>query len=73
MKETEGLGEGFAESIGVEVAMDREGVLIITDSLSWLVTKTRLFSLLDRSLRNTELHLVFFIRKCKFGLSLRVS
>ena len=55
MKETEGLGEGFAESIGVEVAMDREGVLIITDSLSWLVTKTRLFSLLDRSFRNTEL------------------
>ena len=55
MKEAEGLGEGFAESIGVEVARDREGVLIITDSLSWLVTKTRLFSLLDRSLRNTEL------------------
>ena len=50
-----GLGEGLAEAIGVEVGTDREGVLVITDSLPWLVTKTRLFSLLDRSLRNTEL------------------
>ena len=51
-----GLGEGLAESIGVEAAMemDREGVLVITNSLSWLITETRLFSLLDRFFCNTE-------------------
>ena len=42
MKEAEGLGEGFAESIGVDVATDREGVFIITDSLSRPGIKTRL-------------------------------
>ena len=51
---TRDSGDGFAETIGVDVAIDRESLLVITDSLSRLGIRTRLFKLSDRSFCSTD-------------------